>query len=762
MSKSASGPLAGQSWPDRLTRRLRSSIRNKIIFPYFVLTLAVAMAGAYVVTNLVQDSLEERIETRLIDSGRAVSDAVVSQEVRRLEVERLLAFTEGVPQAISSGDYERLAQLVSPILANEQAIDSIILLDAGGREVLRTTRASLGGGAFEEEVGSLASFQSWPAVVKVLNGVTDNLGSKYTQLARLNDREQIILYTIGPVRQGDRLVGVILVGAFLDNILADLKRSSQADVTLYDSTGLVIGTTFGGGQEGVMALLKITPQLYAEVLDDAQSSTALDRRELFGRSYWLAYGPFVLRGETLGVFSVGWPGDFVVRAGTTSRNLFTAIFFLAMVAVISIGLLVAQQILQPIAKLVSTTQEIARGNLARRTGVSSPDEIGRLATTFDEMTRELELRTQDLEILLQLQEEEARKVQAILSSIADGVIVQNRRGEVITTNPAARRILDLLAAESSQAALESLPFSQEDILSGRGLTEARRFQIAEFTFSALAAPVVNAEQEVLGTVVVLRDITREVESDNLKNQFIESISHELLTPLVPIQGSADLLLMQSGDRLDDQQIRLVNTVRTHVQELHEMISTLIDISQIEGNSLGLEEEELRLETLVSEAYTAWLPRAGERGLSFTLKPATDAPLWVLADQARLRRALNYLLDNAFNYTTDGGQVELQVTAEDGEVRVDVRDTGVGIDRADQPFIFQRFFRAVHGEVYGVRGAGLGLYLARAIIEQHGGRIWFESEKDRGSTFSFALPLETASATPVVEADEMLPLGQEEV
>jgi signal transduction histidine kinase len=745
MTEQETGSTPNRSWSRRLQTNWRSSIRTKIVLPYFLLTLVVAAVGAYVVTWLVSASLEERLQNRLIDSGRAVSDAVVDQEETRLEVERLIAFTQGLPQAITAEDYAELARLVTPIASNANQIDSVIVVDGGAREILRLTRTeNVTGEPFAAEIDSQASFQDWPVVRQALQGQSDSRGDKYTQFASQDDAPEIILYTIGPVRQGDSVVGAILVGTLLDNVLRNLKEISQADVTVYESTGLVLDTTYGGGQQGMKDILAISAQRYDTVLAEGKVSTPLDSRDIFGRSYRLAYSPFVLRGELIGVFSVGWPEDFLVQRGTTSRNLFTILFFIATVAVIGIGALVTRQILHPIGRLVSTTQEIIRGNLSQRTGIQSPDEIGRLAVTFDEMTTNLEIRTQELERLLQLQEEEATKTQAILSSIADGVIVQNREGEIITMNPAARQILDSLAEDLGNTQIERLPFDPDEILSGALVEVARRFKVGKSNFSAVAAPVVTAHGDTLGMVVVLRDITREVESEQLKNRFIESISHELLTPLVPIKGFTDLLLMTTKDKLNPRQHQNLVKIKDNVDDLHEMIATLIDVSQIEGSSLGLERKRFRLDELISLAYEQWLPTMQQRELDFRLNLPRYTALWILADQARIRRALNYLLSNAANYSPGGGEVEVRVTVRDDQVQVDVRDTGVGIAESAQRYIFTRFYRALPEDLYGIRGAGLGLYLTRAIVEHHDGQIWFESEENKGSTFSFALPLESVA------------------
>ena len=154
-----------------------------------------------------------------------------------------------------------------------------------------------------------------------------------------------------------------------------------------------------------------------------------------GGNYRMAYAPFVLRNKVYGVYGVALPTNFITESGVTNRNRLILIFFAGILAVIGVGYWVAYRIIQPISQLVKTSQDIAKGNLNQRTGLKREDELGILATTFDNMTAELQKKTYELE-------EEASKLTAILSSIADGVIVQDFDGNVISVNPAAERILE--------------------------------------------------------------------------------------------------------------------------------------------------------------------------------------------------------------------------------------------------------------------------------------------------------------------------------
>jgi PAS domain S-box-containing protein len=422
--------------------------------------------------------------------------------------------------------------------------------------------------------------------------------------------------------------------------------------------------------------------------------------------------------------------------------MLSLIFSLATVAVISIGFVIARRIIRPLHRLVQTSVAVAGGDLQQRTGIQRKDEIGSLAITFDMMTQKLADRNRELV-------EEASKLGAILNSIADGVIVLDTEGQIITSNPAAQEVLaELSSGVAPGSARELRPgflkqaedLPELDALpTPGGLQQSRRFRVGSRVLSALAAPVLTPDGEELGAVMVFRDITREFESERLKDEFITNISHELRTPLTAIKGYTDLFLMMSDGNLDERRMEFVRTIRENANQLLRHINELIDISQLQANNLGLEMDRLRFSRLVGEAIEKWRDRMETKGLAVRTR-ISGGSLWVEGDRARLMWALDNLLSNAYNYTLPGGRVEVRVFQECDEARIDVADTGVGIAAADQQFLFTRFFRAHNELTFSVRGVGLGLYITRSLVELHGGRVWAESELGVGSTFSIALPL----------------------
>jgi len=733
--------------------RIFASIGTKIILPYLLLTLVVAGIGAFVVTNVVTGSLRERFNNQLLDAGRVVSEGMVRYEQDRLAVLRAVTGTEGVPEALAQSDREALARLVPQIAANSNT-DAVELLDMRGREVYGWQRPP--GQANEPEERQGADFSQIEDVRLVLEGFIDQFGEKRVLLSETPYGSMV--FTIGPVYQGPRQVGAAMVGTYAHEMVVDLAESAVAKVTLYDRTGKVIATTFGGGREEMAELLQESPEQYRTVIEllqepanryqvvvsRAENEVFLRQVEVLGQQYVLAFGDWRLRGQSFGLFSVALPSKFIVTTAATSRNLMSVIFSLATMAVITIGFAIAQRIIRPLHRLVETSVAVAAGDLDQRTGIQRNDEIGSLAASFDVMTERLSERNRQLV-------EQASKLEAILHSIADGVIVLDKEGQVISSNPAAQQVLADMANDFPSAPLRELPASflpevgeeteTDQALMLARLQQPRRYRVGSRVLSALAAPVLTPDGEELGTVVVLRDITREVESERLKDEFITSISHELRTPLTAIKGYSDLLMMTADGSLDERRMEFVRTISDNTNQLLRHINELIDLSQIQAGTLGLEKERLRFSELVGEVVEKWREPMATKGLKLRTRLSGGA-LWVNGDRNRLIWALDNLMSNAYNYTLAGGRVEVRVFREKKEARVDVADTGVGVAAADQPYLFRRFFRAHNELTFSVRGVGLGLFITRSIIELHGGRVWAESDLGVGSTFSIALPLMT--------------------
>jgi len=273
--------------------------------------------------------------------------------------------------------------------------------------------------------------------------------------------------------------------------------------------------------------------------------------------------------------------------------------------------------------------------------------------------------------------------------------------------------------------------------------EHRRFEVGKKVISAHSAAIRTDDGEHLGTVIVLRDVTAEVEAEQLKDAFVTHVSHELRTPLTAIKGYSELLLASAGDTLSKEQHNFLGTINRQTDNLVAMINALLDFSEMEARGrLGLQQHPIMLPHLVEEIAEEWRPKMAEKDLAFQVETPGDlSPVNV--DAKRLRWAIINLVRNAWQYTPDGGSVTLHLSEQNGQVTLDVIDTGIGISPQQEQQLFTRFYNVVRTEQElddEVRGLGLGLYVTRAIVEAHGGEIRVASEEGEGSTFSIVLPV----------------------
>jgi HAMP domain-containing protein len=371
------------SWVRKVFLYPARHIRWKIIAPYAVLTLLLAVAGTFVATRLVTGSLEDRFNNQLAEAARVTSDSVVRRERQHLEMVRSVAFTDGVATALEARSTDYLALLVEPLAANNKA-ELVEVLDARGQSVLGMRLADPASLRYEA-LSETGGRTSWSIVQSVLNRESDALGDKFAQIVQTADG--YALYTAGPIFQQNRLVGVVLIGSLLDSFLPVAKGEALADITIYDFDGKPVATTFAtAGSEDEADL---APD--EAVLAGFGAPTALrESKTLFGRGFDLLYGELVVRDQVVGVYSVALPSSFIVSAGGSTRWQMGFLFSAATAAVLFTGWLVARSLTRPLLRLVSTARAVSAGDLTARSAVRTEDEVGVLAGTFDGMTERLQ------------------------------------------------------------------------------------------------------------------------------------------------------------------------------------------------------------------------------------------------------------------------------------------------------------------------------------------------------------------------------------
>jgi PAS domain S-box-containing protein len=353
------------------------------------------------------------------------------------------------------------------------------------------------------------------------------------------------------------------------------------------------------------------------------------------------------------------------------------------------------------------------------------------------------------------------EVAAIIASVGEGVATIDASGRVLKINPA----LELLTGRRA-ASVQGRPWSEvfviydekgnavpwpetvvahairaHRVVASRGYTrsikavDGRRIPVA-----VTASPLFIEGLVPSGAVVVIRDVSREQEVDQLKSSLVSTVSHELRTPLTLIQGFSELLLTRSN--LDSAQSKsAASQIHASSQRLGRLIDDLLSVSRIESGRLNFEVRPLDLSEVVSEVVESFAVDGDHR---FATDIQADLGR-VLADRDKTLQILTNLVSNAVKYSPSGSEVRISARRADHHVEVDVTDEGIGMTRDEVTAVFEKFSRSDRAEVRKVGGTGLGLYITKSLVELQGGEVWIHSEPGAGSTFTFTLPLEMVFA-----------------
>jgi two-component system phosphate regulon sensor histidine kinase PhoR len=390
-----------------------------------------------------------------------------------------------------------------------------------------------------------------------------------------------------------------------------------------------------------------------------------------------------------------------------------------------------------VERLREFSRRVAEGDFRPLAPDGSGDSLEALGASLNQTASRLDRTIRTLT-------EERNLSAAILGSMVEGVAVVNAGERLAFANPGFASILGLdIPPVAGSSLLEVVRQTEligavRRVLAGEPRVEAEIVTgtLRQHYFAATVASVRAGETS--GAVIVLHDITDLRKLERVRRDFVANVSHEFRTPLTAIQGFAETLI---GGAIDDPQNRgrFLAIILEHSRRLARLTEDLLRLSQMDAEQLELEIRAVSVPQLIESCYETAQRRAGEKGLTLSLNLPSQIPD-VLADNRRLQEVLQNLLDNAIQYTLPGGKIMLSAETRGDDVIVTVADTGIGIPQADQPRIFERFYRVDVARSREAGGTGLGLSISKHLVEAQGGRIWVESEVGVGSKFHFSIPI----------------------
>lgn len=646
--------------------------------------------------------------------------AVVYRETELYEQQRAealrLAYTQGIPEALRAGDTARLQSLMEA-LAQAGDLDLALVTDMQGTEVLGLLRTAAGE---DYSVSTGTRLNDQLDLSRLSSGTPLTSGI-------WNSPRGTQVYTATLIVIEAEPVGVAVAAWSLERLLQALEQVSGAEVSLYDAN--------------FQRLVARSQSLFSAP-DLAQYLSQNPTPEWAFRlgEAWLSVRDFQF-GEPsappLALLSVARP--YLIESQTAQVGQGVALLAAGMAGASVVGLFfVLNGVILRTERISQTAQALAQGKRESRTGMSANDEIGALGVALDRYADAVALREDKFRLLLRKERRERVHLNGVLEALPDGIIVQDEQARLLMMNERARHLLGAQAGAVQALGLKLDGQMGASLATGiYALGDPQQVRYGGTLLSAQVAAVLAPSQERLGTLIVLRDISQEVQREQERAHLLNQLAQEVQAPL----PSASASVPPTGMTADE---RLARELAKHSASLQKMIVEMRDLTQYDQARARTRWRPLSLETLLIAVANDWRQIAQAADLSFKLELGKTG-LVILGDEARLRYALGNLLDNAIKYTPAKGMLSLEIKEVQGtQVQLRVRDNGVGIRAEDLPHLFTPFYRGTptlaDGTPLRVPGMGQGLAHARQIIQAHGGALKVKSVAGQGTAVYLQLPL----------------------
>lgn len=513
-----------------------------------------------------------------------------------------------------------------------------------------------------------------------------------------------------------------------------LSLESEMTVTLTDGFGRIIGCTNH-------TMFDKGAQVSLEEMQSIQQGQILIRQgysQQFKNAMLSVVVP-VMR-ETRGISQVTSavflyaPLEPISETIDQLRKLIISSALITILIASLLAIVFSRRIADPLVKINEVATQMTEGNFAVRVAHKGEDEIGKLGDTLNVLANRLEDSLGSLS-------REKDLLQNVISSMTDGVVSLDHNGQISLFNPPAKEVLNLNDNSEGKDIRVCCPNENilklyEQVLNDKssGQTEA----IIENKIIAVGmAPLYELNKTLSGVVMVIQDITKGRELEEMRKEFVANVSHELRTPLCLIQGYTEAL--QEG-MADDANAReeLLSIITDETQRMQKLVQELLDLARIESGKAELEIMEIEVNQFFKDIVYRFSRMAQEKSIELTQKVSSPS-LNIKADPHRLAQILINLVDNAVKYSNSNSTIYLEASEQGQGIAFTVRDQGPGIPPEQVPYVFERFHKVDKSRNRQISGTGLGLAIVRSLVESHGGWIKADSELGKGTTFTFWLP-----------------------
>ena len=760
--------------------RAKTGLRSQFVFlfllislvPLIIVSLLAYYYGVRALENTIGENLGQIAKEKLVQADRSILDRLTN----------ILSYIESIAPVVSQANGNNSSELPLTVVLlqiNNELKDDIRQLEgyAGSqskiiitnlhRQIIQASNSSL----YLQEIDS----DWW--VTTYNNGYGyDQVGNvQYNQKTRLH-----FLPTSLPIRNSKgQVVGILHAEITLPE-LSDLVKKigpedgveSDIQVAIIDKTGKVISASrennysFGDDIEMSHAAMKAinaakgSDEYYGyemeeevEQINDLETNeTIKGEKKVYGWARTRAWENNSLLREARGdrnfekwTVLVSLPASIAFSGITILTRQILIFTMIISILIIPIALFFSQRIVTPIMQVATAARAIGHGEFDQEIPITTNDEVGILATEFNAMRQNLKSAVEKLMA-------EEKKMTAVVNGLAEGLILVDSKDHILHINPAAEHILEIEEPNSEEILAKVIENDQlaKIFKEDKELISENQVATSEVTLNhkkdgqmvlrVISTAFLDEVGEVLGTVYLFQNITRDKEIDQMKSDFISLVSHELRTPLTSIIGFVSFILDGKTGTINEKQHDSLVRVHRQSKRLAALINDLLDISRIEAGRIEIKREPTSILEITKQRFDEIKPQADEKELKFSLIVPDSLPL-IFGDEERIGQILTNLMGNAIKFTPEKGRVAVKLKSDGKIIHVEVIDDGFGVPIENRQKVFEKFYQ--HGDIHTRQqgGTGLGLSIAKSIVEVHGGRIWVDDgEGGRGSNFQFVLPL----------------------
>ena len=730
---------------------MKLSIRNKLLLS-FTLVLLVSYFIQALGFRVTENSLKTQTSKLHLEKAQSAA-AEIDAFLTKNETDLLGIATNFREE--SQSDYAQVNLIISYVLQQNEFFKKITVLTLSGRELIKVDR-------FGQTPDDNLEFEIQTSPFQqALSGST---GISKVYFAEATSIPQIDMFSPVFSTQGKVIAvvkGQITLGRLWD-LIAQVKVGETGFAYIVDDEGRVIAHP---SLELVLRAPNFSDRkIVSSLLQGTQASLSREEFVYINEDHLQVFSNGVRIPQVGWAVLVEQPTTQAFAQLNTLQNLFYTTLLGSFLLLLLVSLFLSESFTRPIRVLEHATDQLKQGQFDTNAQIHTGDEIEELANSFNIMAQRLKVTIDKLEHALRQEEQlsaglerEKEQRETLLQSLTDGVFAVDTKYRILLFNKAAESITgfsskDVIGKHADEVLRFTRSGKRVSILEYKNQREQkeedkRHSEVLIQTpdkgnvyLSLLGSPVTFEGPEETGWIITFHDVSQERQLEEMKLDFVSMAAHELRTPLTIISGYMSVFMEENKKKLTKDQKTLLNRVIIAAQQLSALVENLLNVSQIERGSLTLSLLPIDWISTVKKTISDLTNRTEDKHLELTFSEPQNPIPKVRADKLRILEVLHNLLSNAISYTNPGGKVTVKIETNPYEVITHITDSGIGIPKEALPRLFTKFFRVSGVLEQGSKGTGLGLYISKAIIEMHHGRIWVQSEEGKGSTFSFAIPI----------------------